>query len=177
MDLRIAAAGDVEPIALLHAASWRATYRGMYSDAYLDGDLVADRLAVWSRRFAERTDDQHLLVAVDAGALLGFAYACGEADDRWGTLVDNLHVRLDDHRRGLGRTLLAACAAWSAGRYPGRPLHLWVLDGNTNARAFYEHVGGRQEDSDTHEAPGGGMITALRIVWPTVDALLAPTAK
>ena len=47
---RAATTHDVEGIAHLHADSWRRNYRGAFSDAYLDGDLVAERLSVWTDR-------------------------------------------------------------------------------------------------------------------------------
>jgi hypothetical protein len=45
---RHAAPDDVAAIARLHAQSWRGHYRGAYSDAFLDGEAFADRLAVWA---------------------------------------------------------------------------------------------------------------------------------
>jgi hypothetical protein len=47
---RDASARDIEAIATLHADSWRRHYRGAYLDSFLDGDVVADRLAVWGQR-------------------------------------------------------------------------------------------------------------------------------
>src|SRR6188768_3459087 len=44
--LRPATAGDAGQIAALHADSWRRHYRGAYSDAFLDGDVLTDRLRV-----------------------------------------------------------------------------------------------------------------------------------
>lgn len=46
--LRLANPSDAETIAALHADSWRRHYRGAYSDAFLDGDVISDRLAVWA---------------------------------------------------------------------------------------------------------------------------------
>ena len=48
--LRPAAGADAGRIAALHADSWRRHYRGAYSDAFLDGEVDADRLAVWTQR-------------------------------------------------------------------------------------------------------------------------------
>ncbi|MFY1687352.1 GNAT family N-acetyltransferase [Plantactinospora sp. WMMB782] len=50
---RAAAAGDADRVAALHAESWRRHYRGAYADAFLDGDVFADRRAVWSARLAD----------------------------------------------------------------------------------------------------------------------------
>ena len=53
--LRVAGRSDAAAIAALHADSWRRHYRGAYSDAFLDGDVHADRLAVWTEQFRIRT--------------------------------------------------------------------------------------------------------------------------
>lgn len=61
LTLRAAGQGDAEAVALLHADSWRRHYRGAYSDAFLDGDVVADRFAVWSARLAAPAGSATLL--------------------------------------------------------------------------------------------------------------------
>jgi len=53
VEIRLSQAADARDIAKLHADSWRRHYRGAYSDRYLDGDLDADRLAVWTERLNE----------------------------------------------------------------------------------------------------------------------------
>ncbi len=173
MQLRAATSNDVEVIAQLHAESWRTAYRGIYRDAYLDGDVANDRLRVWADRFAAPTDDQFVMLAIEGDDLLGFVCAYGERDERWGTLIDNLHVRPNQQGRGIGRQLLAASAAWSRERYPEAPLHLWVLDANTKARHFYERLGAEPHGSVVNEPPGGGSAKGWRYVWCSPEVLLA----
>jgi GNAT superfamily N-acetyltransferase len=144
----------------------------MYRDEYLDGDVVEDRLGVWTQRFASPAEDQFVLLATDGDDLLGFVCAYGNHDVQWGTLVDNLHVRPDQQGRGIGRRLLEASAIWSRQRYPGALLHLWVLDANTKARRFYELLGAEAHESAVAEPPGGGSVTSWRYVWSSFDALL-----
>lgn len=176
MELRTATPSDARSIARLHAESWRFAYRGQYSDSYLDGDVFADRRDVWTKRFDAPADSQYVLLAIENEELLGFVCAYGNADERWGTLVDNLHVKPDLHRRGVGRRLLAQSAKWSREHYPDALFHLWVLDGNANARAFYEHLGGEPQESKFSEPPGGGSILGWRYVWPSLEPLLAHAA-
>lgn len=173
MDLRPALPADAKSIAKLHAASWRTAYRGMYRDEYLDDDVDRDRKKVWKKRFASPADNQFVLLATEGDALLGFVCAYGNSDARWGTLVDNLHVRVDQQGRGLGRRLLAASALWSRQHYPDALFHLWVLDGNAKARRFYELLGAQPQESAVSEPPDGGSVTAWRYVWPSIDPLLA----
>ena len=46
---REATRADAMAVARLHAESWRVHYRGAYRDAYLDGDVVEDRIRVEGR--------------------------------------------------------------------------------------------------------------------------------
>jgi hypothetical protein len=49
IEIRIAEPRDTNAIAELHAASWRSAYRGMFADAYLDGDVVQERRQCWRK--------------------------------------------------------------------------------------------------------------------------------
>lgn len=170
MNLRPARASDVERIARLHAESWRVAYRGMYRDEYLDGDVFEDRLKLWRQRLAAPAPNQHTIVADGGDALAGFACAFGDDDPRWGTLLDNLHVRPDGKRLGVGTRLIAEVARWSLREYPACGLYLWVLEPNAPARRFYERWGARNEESQAAHPPGGGIpgtgtLMGMRYVW------------
>src|SRR3954470_4253680 len=82
---------DADAIAALHADSWRRHYRGAYSDAFLDGDVVDDRLAVWTERLRSPDPRRSTTLAEDGG-LIGFANTFLDSDPEWGALLDNLHV-------------------------------------------------------------------------------------
>lgn len=171
--LREAVRGDAEAIARLHAESWRTAYRGLYSDEFLDSDVFEDRRRVWLDRMASPPDEMYVLLAVEGPALLGFACSFGREDARWGTLLDNLHVRPDLHRQGIGRQLLVESARWSLERYPEAPFHLWVLEGNSRARAFYDRLGGVPVERSVDEPPGGGSLASWRYAWEDVRGLTA----
>src|SRR5688572_10131399 len=91
---RAAHAEDAEQVAGLHAASWRRHYRGAYADSYLDGDVLADRRAVWSSRLTSPAAVSVTVLAEDADGLAGFVHVVLDEDAAWGSLVDNLHVAL-----------------------------------------------------------------------------------
>src|SRR5437879_977376 len=93
MNLRPATPDDIGAIARLHADSWRRNYRGAYSDEFLDGGVVADRLATWTDRFAPAaTTSTCTIVAELDGVVIGFAHTVVDDDPQWGSLGDNLHV-------------------------------------------------------------------------------------
>jgi ribosomal protein S18 acetylase RimI-like enzyme len=174
---RRAGADDAEAIALLHAESWRRHYRGAYSDAFLDGDVVADRLAVWTERLREPDPRRCTILAEDSG-LVGFANTFFDEDPTWGALLDNLHVAGRHKRRGIASRLLALTAAAVTERPERSGLTLWVLEQNVEARAFYEARHGRCVGRDVVSPPGGiasrvtGSAAKLRYAWPDPRVLL-----
>ncbi|GAA0810325.1 GNAT family N-acetyltransferase [Spirilliplanes yamanashiensis] len=171
-----AGTGDADRVAALHADSWRRHYRGAYTDAYLDGDLVAERRAVWRSRFAAPAGTRTIL-AEDEGLLVGFAHVVFDRDATWGSLVDNLHVAHDRHRGGIGARLLALAAAAVLDGASGRGMYLWVLRQNTAAQGFYRACGATCVETAAVSPPGGdparlvGAPAKLRMAWPDAAAL------
>lgn len=176
MRIRLATADDVDAVARLHADSWRRHYRGAYLDSYLDGDVVTDRIAVWTERLAQPCADTSTLVVDEDGALVGFAHTIYDDDPTWGALLDNLHVRHDVKRRGVGRWLLRETALALADRRPASGLYLFVLEQNTPAQAFYASCGGRcVQRRMGGPFPGGGTAPSLRYAWPDLGPLVRGT--
>ncbi|MHB8463277.1 MAG: GNAT family N-acetyltransferase [Acidimicrobiales bacterium] len=168
---RPATAGDIEPVAALHADSWRRNYRGAYPDEFLDGPVFADRLAVWSERLTKARPDQRTIVAHVEGVFVGFAHISLDEDATWGALLDNLHVTHDVKRAGIGTGLMAQTARVVLDDAPSGRLYLWVLAQNVAAQAFYDARGGRcVERVSRHPLPGD----SLRYAWPDPSILLPP---
>src|SRR5277367_2646529 len=143
MTIRPARPSDAHSIAALHAHSWRASYRGILLDKFLDGPLEENRIALWRARCSDVTrQDQHILVDEHAGEIRGFACVFLDADPQWGSLLDNLHVVPNLKGQGLGRHLIGAIAATVIQNASSPMLHLWAYEQNTAARRFYEHLGG-----------------------------------
>lgn len=182
--LRPATPGDAGAVALLHADSWRRHYRGAYADGYLDGDLVGDRRAVWSDRLERPSARARTVLAELDQETVGFGHVVLRDDSRFGALVDNLHVRHDHQRAGIGRRVLGAIAGIVAGDPADPPgLYLWVLRQNAEAQAFYAACGGSEVERAIALAPGGvasrlvGAPEKLRIAWPTPARLAAGCSR
>ena len=175
---RAAGPGDAEAVARLHSDSWRRHYRGAYSDAFLDGDVLADRLAAWSERLGTPDPRRCTILAQDRSMVIGFANTIFEEDPTWGALLDNLHVARGTQRHGIGSRLMALTAGAVIERRQATGLYLWVLEQNVDARAFYEARGGRYAGRDPVTPPGGiasrlaGSPTKLRYAWPEPGVLL-----
>ncbi len=175
--LRCAGAHDAEHIAVLHAESWRRHYRGAYADAYLDGDVVADRRSVWSARLASPANSETVVAERD-GRVLGFIHVVFDEDPRWGSLVDNLHVSRDVRRMGIGSRLLHRAARAASRRGTSRAMYLWVLQQNTAAQQFYRSCGAVGGETAPVSPPGGdpsrldGAPRKMRMAWPDLTRLL-----
>ncbi|AGZ41121.1 GNAT family N-acetyltransferase [Actinoplanes friuliensis] len=173
--------GDAGRIAALHADSWRRHYRGAYADAYLDGDLLTERTAVWSARLASPAGTATIL-AESGGRLAGFVHVVLDADPRWGSLVDNLHVEHSVHRSGIGTELMAYAARAVLARAASPALYLWVLEQNTRAQGFYQACGGVRVEKGIAAAPLGdpallnGSPGKFRMSWPDATRLASATA-
>ena len=170
---------DVAAIANLHAKSWRRTYRGIFQDDYLDHRLEAERQADWSGRLSVPSKDQYVVVLeleedlqASAPAFAGFACAYGAHDPQAGTLLENLHTHPEHKQKGIGRQLLQHIASWSLQHYANAPLHLWVVESNVAAIAFYRHMGAVEDARDLWQAPDGTSVPEVRYTWHNPSHLL-----
>jgi len=165
---RLARPSDAAAIADLHADSWRRAYRGFLSDSFLDHEVGADRAAVWRQRFHEPDAGLVTMTVVGEahGEVHGFAHSVAADDPQWGTLLDNLHVRHDVRRLGIGTRLMAETASWLEDHGDDEGLYLWVVERNQTARHLYDAVGGRPVGSGVWDAPGGASVASLRYWWP-----------
>jgi ribosomal protein S18 acetylase RimI-like enzyme len=148
LKIRAATPADAKAIARLHLASYRAAYRGLISAEVLASLRAEDREQRW--RASLNDPRRRTLVAADddaVPALIGFAEIGPSRDDDaepgTGELIA-LHVAQAQWRRGLGRTLNGMAMATLAGA-GFRAATLWVLTGNSRARAFYQATGWRDD--------------------------------
>jgi GNAT superfamily N-acetyltransferase len=166
MHLRPATIDDVTSIAALHVASWRDAYSAILDPAFLAGPVEKDRLEVWRGRLHSPAENQRIIVAIDAGALVGFACVFGDESPKWGACVDNLHVGSSIRGKGVGAALLRSAGLWIAVNYPESGLYLWVFETNARARKFYERLGGRTVERSASQIPSAAGASILRIYWP-----------
>jgi ribosomal protein S18 acetylase RimI-like enzyme len=167
---------DAGGIAALHADSWRRHYRGAYLDSYLDGDVLPERLAVWSGRLAgPPPGSQYTSVAEEQSAIVGFVHVVFDHDSTWGALLDNLHVRSEFKGNGIGTNLMSRAALGLLRHRPTGSIHLWVLDQNQAAQSFYDARGGIRVESQVRGPfPGGGRALGHRYFWPDASLLVVP---
>jgi len=162
---RAASDQDVPAIAALHAESWRSTYRGVFRDAFLDGDVHEERRATWAKRLASPVDGQIVLLCTEQDLLRGFLCAYAQADAGWGAFIDNLHVVPESKGSGIGTRLLHMAANWADTKRPELPPYLWVVQENVAAQRFYSRRGADQRETVILENPCGGSAKYVRYAW------------
>lgn len=163
MPIREAGPSDAAAVATVHVRSWRAAYRGIVPDAYLDSLDVEERTEVWRGRLS--APDAPTVLVAEEGAVVAFAcfrpWSGGEKDPSVTAELAALYAVPEVWGRGVGRELLAATvAAMAAAGFRGAGL--WVLEANHRARSFYEAAGWRPDGSSVSEETEGRMLTELR---------------
>jgi GNAT superfamily N-acetyltransferase len=172
MLIRDATAEDALAIGDLHAESWRATYRGILLDEYLDRYVLNERRCLWQKRFSEESLAMFVLVAGTNTELTGFVCVFPEEDGVFGSLLDNLHVTPRLTGQGIGRLLLSEAARRLTSNGTTTGLYLWVIEQNVRARRFYERAGAVIVGAANNPMPDGQSIVALRCYWPTPRNLI-----
>ena len=172
ISFRAARAGDAAAIAALHVASWRDAYAAILAPAFLAGPIEADRRSPWAARLGSAPPSQ--LVEAAEGPdqqLIGFICAYRDADPRWGSLVDNLHVLPAWRGHRIGEQLLRTAAGQLRQRGADGGLHLWVFEANAAGLRFYLRMGGEVVERDVSQMAAATGKPVLRVHWPTLEVL------
>ncbi|MEP4313452.1 MAG: GNAT family N-acetyltransferase, partial [Anderseniella sp.] len=132
---------DADAVARVHAASWKATYRGILPDTYLDTEVDGERAGYWR---AALTSTRYPIVklACEAGTVVGLIALHDDPEDEgYDFTIEHLHLLPERKGGGLGRMLMkeAAMAARAGG---ADNICLWVFEDNSAAIGFYERLGG-----------------------------------
>ncbi|MBL8851447.1 MAG: GNAT family N-acetyltransferase [Planctomycetaceae bacterium] len=167
--LRFAQPGDARAVARVQVETWRAAYRGIVSDQFLDAFSIEDRAIRWDELL--RQPEQHLLVAETTGqGVIGFA---GFGPERTGHPeftgeLYSLYVLPAFQGTGLGRQFVSAVAKWLLDhQYP--TMLVWTLADNPS-RGFYEHLGGQRVVQQQIEI-GGRLLDEVAYGWSELKSL------
>lgn len=167
--IRPAAPSDVEAIAALHVQSWRASYRGILPDAFLDGPVEQDRVSHWYELMESAGCGRVILVAETDDGLAGMVSAAPSSGDGFDAYIEHLHVRPGLKGSGVGRGLLGDVTDLLLAK-GCRSAYLLVFDRNTEAIGFYERLGGETEQFG-QEDMAGASIARSRVAWRDLPAL------
>ncbi|GAB3523703.1 GNAT family N-acetyltransferase [Arthrobacter monumenti] len=151
--IRPPAEQDARRLAEVHIAAWRAAYRGVMTDEFLDGLDAERKTEIWLSRIIEPLEGFVCLVADAGGEVAGFVIVGppdGDAEPGTGKhYAINLHP--DFWAQGIGTALIKAAEDQLVQLGYSRAF-LWVEQNNDRAIRFYtsrgwEHDGGIQKDT------------------------------
>lgn len=150
---------DFDEVGEVYAQSWKACYRGLLSQPFLD-KLTHDR---WSGML--RADPGASLGVFEEGRVMGAAmvrYARSPEREGYGELV-SLYLRPGAVGRGYGRMLLEAALERLRGDGCA-DVCLWVLEKNAQAIGFYKHMGFRPSGGRMRERFGADEAELVELV-------------
>lgn len=158
-------------MARVHVESWRAAYRGLVPQDYLDGLSYEDGVRRWTRILDPSAPFGFTYVLEDGGRnVVGFANAGPrhEGDPAYAGELYSIYLLAEQWGRGHGRALVRTVAARLL-RTNLDSMLLWVMAGNRAAR-FYESLGGRVIGEGAWEGAGLRLKT-LCYGWPDIRPL------
>jgi len=179
-NLRIATVDDAAALAEVHLRSWQTAYRGIFSDAFLDGMMagLGTRTERWRQSLSSPTpaDSRAYVVEIAGAGMAGFVSG-GSAREVHPGYPGELYAiyLLAEHRgQGIGRALFGTCRDYLAS-LGHRAFMLWVIDANPTC-AFYRAMGGQVVPGLTKAATIGG-TTVTELVFGWSDAVVEPPAR
>jgi ribosomal protein S18 acetylase RimI-like enzyme len=160
--IRRATPHDAASLAAVEVMSWRAAYRGLMPDAFLDGLSEAENTEGWHQSLLKHgvSGRKRVLIAVSDARVLGFVRIGAVEEAHQIGLVYLLYVRPEAWGSGVGTALMHA-AMDSLHDLGMCEAVLWVLRDNQRARAFYEGFGWKPDGQTTTADYGGIELEAL----------------
>jgi ribosomal protein S18 acetylase RimI-like enzyme len=142
ISFRLATADDAAAIAAVRVDSWRATYRGVMPDAYLDNMRAEESTAMWSQVLNAKMPGICVYVAEAGTEVVGFVAGMLLTPEKLDCNAEltAIYIKPIAQRGGVGRRLLSL-AAHQLQQYGAVSLLTWVITDNQPARKFYEELG------------------------------------
>lgn len=137
-------AADSLAIATTQVEAWRAAYRGVIADAYLDEMSVPNRQSSWEYRLGGRIAVKPTtFVAETPAGVVGFVSGGQNRGEHpeFDAEIYAISLHPTSQRRGIGRRLLLECAGALDDQGFER-LVLWEL-ADSPVRGFFDALGGR----------------------------------
>lgn len=166
MTVRLATVDDAEQIAVVHVQSWRAAYRGLLPDDFLNNLSLEQRIRQWQSILSDPANI--IPVYEDEGQVVGFVSYGRTRDedldqDKTGEIYA-IYLLPDRWGQGFGAALMHE--GLKRLQEQGYQLvSLWVLAGNNRAIQFYEQFGFKADGATkVEERPVGIELREVRYV-------------
>jgi ribosomal protein S18 acetylase RimI-like enzyme len=162
MVIQRATVDDAPELALVHVDSWRAAYRDLVPVAFLERFDYHWREKRFREALAAGVEETYLVrMGGKAVAFLTLGAARDpDLDTKRTGEIWGIYVLPGNWRQGIGRTL-ALEAERILGSRGYEDAVLWVLEGNQQARRFYEAMG-FAPDGESRQINWGAPLRAVR---------------
>jgi GNAT superfamily N-acetyltransferase len=170
--IRQATPRDIPDIAGIHVAAWKAAYRGIVPQPFLDSLNIASRTEDWKTWF-DKTG-VYIQVAETDGELCGFigGGALSEPIEGFDAEIYAIYLLPSAKGKGIGKLLMRHLAETL--RVNGfAQVAVWVLAENPS-RDFYQHLGGTQIAQKLIQI-GGAELLEVAYGWPDIRTLANST--
>ena len=172
MKIRQSNTSDTSAIARVRVESWRAAYRGIVPDDFLDG-MDAAQWADGYRRFLENPPDRLVSFVAEVDRTIVGMAAAGpnrDHDTPYSAELFLIYLLPGYWRRGIGLKLVDATAR-SLIDLGLSSMIVWVLAENWPARRFYEALGGRYFRKRPTDI-AGSPLQEVSYGWAALSALI-----
>jgi GNAT superfamily N-acetyltransferase len=158
IEVRDAVIDDAEAVATAHIEGWRAGYRGVVPDDYLDAeDFASSRRDRWRAWTWQQFAGSRLFVVLFHDRVVGFAHAGPEEVKSAGPPtgrgeIYGFYLHPNAWGSGGAAALMSRSEEFLRDEGYGEAV-LWVLRDNPRARAFYEKEGWHHTGEDSTFTP------------------------
>lgn len=161
MKLRIANKNDAAGVAKVHIDTWRACYKDIVPDSYLDSLDYAERTIGWEKGLCD--ESQLNFVAVKNQEIIGWVTFGVNRDKRAENILEiyGIYVLPKYWGNDVGTCLFNAAMNDLEKQSP-KIITLWVLEENMRARKFYQHNGFELDGTTEEIIIGGKSLTEIR---------------
>jgi GNAT superfamily N-acetyltransferase len=142
LNIRRAQVQDAPTLAKVHVDSWHVAYHGLIPDSYIRGFTYRKREEAFRKALIANSEETYLIEdnASAVGILTIGASRDSDLDAARTGEIWGMYIVPDYWRHGIGSRLMQEAERTLQSR-GYRDVVLWVLEGNTNARRFYEAMG------------------------------------
>lgn len=130
---------DSSCVARIHTKAWQVAYQGILDQHILDNIDVQEREEMWKQKLIPNKNRTNFVYETN-GEIQGWSAFGTYPDEDFTQELIGIYVHPSHFRQGIGTQLWQETYKRMLTHHP-KQIALWVLEKNTQARAFYEKIG------------------------------------
>ncbi len=150
LQIREALESDIPDIARIHVLAKQKAYAEAVDKTYLESFTFEQYEDIWTRYMVAADAIQYIVFYDDQPAgIISFGRlrtpppGTSKIRPLYAAEIFGIHIHPDYWKKGIGKALIQkACEDLIDQKL--KSLCLWVINGNTNAVGFYDHIGGKR---------------------------------